>query len=123
MRIFRNTRALLSGIVVLFTLTPAVAFAQLNGVQSLLATVVTIVNVLIPLVMALALLAFFWGLAKYLFNPGHGEHATDPKKLMIWGVIVLFVMVAVWGIIQFIAGNLGITTGGQIVPPTVQTTY
>ncbi|MGH7141624.1 MAG: hypothetical protein ACREGH_03270 [Minisyncoccia bacterium] len=121
MRFFRNTRIFVAGLITIFAVTPAVALAQLNGIQSLLASVDTIVNVLIPLVMALALLAFFWGLVQALFSGGE-EAKKKGRPLMIWGIIILFVMVAVWGIIQFIAGNLGVTTGGSIQAPTVQTT-
>ena len=105
-----------------FFLAPAVAFAQqLQGIRGLLNSVVGIVNVLIPLAMALAVLAFFWGLVKYIFNASDAAKTKEGKTLMIWGVIALAVMVGIWGIIQFIAGNLGISTGGTVVPPTVQT--
>ena len=105
-------------------LTPLVAFAVLDGVRGLLAQIVAIVNILIPLVMALAVLAFFWGLVKFLWGgvgDAAGKEKQNGRSLMIYGIIALFVMVAVWGIIQFIARNLGIGTGGSITPPTVNT--
>jgi len=101
-------------------LTPAVADAQgqLTGVRTLIGSVISIVNILIPLLMTLAVAAFFWGLVKVLWGGGE-EASSNGKTLMIWGVITLFVMVAVFGLIQFIAGNLGISTGGSLTPPTV----
>jgi hypothetical protein len=38
---------------------------------------------------------------------------------MIWGIIALFVMSAVWGIVRLIASTLGIDTNTSITPPSV----
>lgn len=102
-------------------LTPMVAFAALEQITTLIVSVVGIVNILIPLAMALAVLAFFWGLVVYIFQSGDDAKRKKGVGLMGWGIAALFVMVAVWGLIQFIAGNLGIGTGGTVIPPTVQT--
>lgn len=67
-----------------------------------------VTTILIPLVFALALLLFFWGVAKYIWSEGQGKE--DGKKIMIWGVVALFVMSAVWGLVAFIEDEL---LGGQ----------
>lgn len=41
-------------------------------------------NILIPLAFTLALLYFFYGVAKYIWSEGQGK--DDGKKIMIWGV-------------------------------------
>lgn len=91
---------------------PVLAFGQqLGNVESLAQSIGRIVNVLIPIVFALAMLFFFWGLAMYIFG---GEHKADQaKKTMIWGVVAIFVMAAVWGLVAFLGDALGIDTGGQ----------
>ena len=40
---------------------------------------------------------------------------------MIWGVIALFVMVSVWGLVGFIGNAIGVTPGAAGTPtiPTV----
>jgi len=38
---------------------------------------------------------------------------------MIWGLIALFVMVAVWGLVRFIGDALDIDQGETIIVPTV----
>jgi hypothetical protein len=87
---------------------PLVSFAQLSNVQSIIQSIGNIINMLIPIVFALALLIFFWGLVKYLW--GGAEDKEKAKNIMIWGVVALFVMSAVWGLTRFIGDALNINT-------------
>lgn len=62
-----------------------------------------LINKSIAVVVAIALLYFFWGLAKFLFRIGGDEKAVEEgKRIMKWGIIALFVMIFVWGIVIFI---------------------
>lgn len=77
-----------------------------------------LVNSLVVLVIALAVLAFFWGLAKFIFNVSGDEKSVEEgKRIMIWGIIALFVMVSVWGIIRFAQGELNLR---RFLPPPTQ---
>ncbi len=102
----------------LFALTlvaPLLASAQLTRTEDLILAVMNIVEFLIILVVAVALLAFMWGLAKFIFKVGGDEGAIEEgKNLMKWGLIALFVMLSVWGIIRFFQGELGITNNSPI---------
>ena len=69
--------------------------------------VLDILKAAIPLAASLALLAFFWGLARFIMNAGDAKGNKEGKNLMIWGTIALFVMVSVWGILRFAYGDLG----------------
>ena len=91
-----------------FALLPAVAFAQLGNVENIVDSIGRLVSAATPIVVGLALLAFFWGLAKYIFAAGDEEKKSEGKNIMIWGVIALFVMISVWGIVRFIADAIGI---------------
>lgn len=86
---------------------PLVSFAQeLSNFQTLVGSIRDIVDVLIPLVFAVALLVFFWGLVKYIL--GKEQDKEQAKKTMLWGVVALFVMAFVWGLVRFIGDALGI---------------
>ncbi|MFO0718810.1 MAG: hypothetical protein U0522_02175 [Candidatus Paceibacterota bacterium] len=58
-------------------------------------------SLIIPLLAGLALLAFFWGLAKFIYNAGSESAREDAKNVMFWGIIGLFVMFSIWGIVSF----------------------
>lgn len=64
-----------------------------------------ILDPLVAILIGLALIMFFWGLVKYL-QSGLGDKAKleEAKKLMVWGVVVLFVMVSVWGLVRIVQG-------------------
>ena len=98
---------------------PSVTFAQLTGVQSLATSFGTLVTTLIPIVMGLAVLVFFWGLVKYISSTSDEASKLDGKNLMIWGMIALFVMVALWGILGWFQEQLGLSGTIQTsTPPT-----
>jgi len=104
---------------------PLLALAQfgdgdLGNVQGLTDALGGIVDTLLPIVVGIALLAFFWGLATYIFNAGNEEAKDRGKRIMIGGVIALFVMVSIWGIVGFIGGALGIGQGGTAPVPGLE---
>ena len=67
-----------------------------------------LISLVLPVIAGLAFLAFLWGLAKFMFRVDGDEKAiTEGKKLMIWGLIALFVMLSFWGIINFATRDIG----------------
>ena len=60
----------------------------------------------IPIVFGLALLFFFWGMANYILKSG--QEKDDGKKIMVWGVVALFVMSSIWGLTKFLGESLGL---------------
>ena len=88
---------------------PLVSFAQLGNVDSLVVSIGNIVNRVIPIMFAIALLGFFYGIVMYIF--GAEDNKDKAKKTMIWGVIALFVMGSVWGLVRFIGDAVGVGTG------------
>jgi hypothetical protein len=94
---------------------PLVSFAQLTNVSSLITSIGQIINQIIPILFALALLGFFYGLVQYIF--GKEDNKEQAKKTMIWGVVALFVMASIWGLVAWLGTALGVGVGAA---PTVQ---
>lgn len=99
--------------------SPALALAQnsspsLGNLETLLLSIQRLIGIALPVVIGLALLGFFWGLMQFVFAAGNEEKKKEGRTHMIYGIIALFVMVAVWGLVGFIAGAFGIQTGGSI---------
>ena len=67
-----------------------------------------IINPLIYFLFALAVIYFLYGLVKYLLAPDNEELRTSSKSHMLWGIFGMFIMVAVFGIM-----NLLLTTVGE----------
>ncbi len=96
---------------------PTLAFADdidpdLTYLDGLGTQSVDLLDILIGLVVTLALLAFFWGLAVFIFNAGDEEGRRKGRNIMVWGVLALFFIVAVWGLVAlltqiFLGGEAG----------------
>jgi predicted PurR-regulated permease PerM len=66
-----------------------------------------IINPLIVLLFALAVVFFIYGLVKYLLNPDNEEIRKSSKSHMLWGIIGMFIMVSVFGIMSLILNTIG----------------
>ncbi len=91
----------------------------MTNLQSLIQLASTVLNSLIPLLIALALVAFFWGLVKYVLSGG--EDHEQGRNIMIAGLVALFIMVSVWGIIRLAQNTLlgGVDNGNSLRAPSV----
>ena len=108
-----KARILSIGASVTAFLIPMITRAQLleGGFDGTLEGIEDIINeALIPVISALALVAFFYGLAKYVFQADDDEAKDQGKKIMIAGIIALFLMAAIGGIINFLVES---TVGGD----------
>ena len=101
-------------------LVPVLALAA-ETLTNFAQTIGDIISTLTPIVVALALLFFFWGLAKYILAAGDEAKQAEGRSIMIWGVIALFVIVSVWGLVQVLQQTFlgGTNPDGSVTPPAV----
>ncbi len=95
---------------------PSSVFGATLG--SLLDEGANLFKIFIPILLSLAVLVFFWGIVKFIYNAGDEKKIDEGKQLMLWGMVGLFVMVALWGIIGYIQVQVGLdnTTGLGTLP-------
>ena len=115
---------LLSGLALYaVAVMPLMAFAQLegsDGIGGLAQSIIDFINqTLVPLVFALALIVFIWGLFQSFILGGTDPEAREKGKgLMLWGIVAFFVMVSVWGLVNILTGSLNLD--GSVTLPEVQ---
>ncbi|MFZ2484738.1 MAG: hypothetical protein WAX80_00525 [Minisyncoccia bacterium] len=86
-----------------------------NNFTDLINIFLTLIKALLPVVAALALLAFLWGLTKFISRVGGDEKAVDDgKNLMKWGLIALFLLMSFWSIITVVQSDLGFNNFGNL---------
>ena len=66
-----------------------------------------ILDPIIAIMFALATMYFFYGVAAYIWNPDNEEVREKGKIGMLYGLIGMFIMVAVFGILKFIISSTG----------------
>ncbi len=86
-----------------------------NALLRLLGLAQTIVSRLVPFLIGVAVLAFFWFLITFIVK---GKESPDEQKKSLAGmgysILAIFVMVSVWGIIGFFGSIFGIGQGGSM---------
>lgn len=103
-----STYSLLAiGVAVLPSLASAV------GLLDILVLASRFLNGVIGLFITLAIVIFFWGLIQYLLQVG--EQKAEGLKIMFYGVIAIFVMVSLWGIIRVLQSTFGVQNN-QAIP-------
>jgi len=100
---------------------PLFAFAQSNSCSSGLNTVADIFNfftcliakTFIPLLFALALIVFIYGVLKYMMNASDETKREEGRQFMLWGIVALFVMFSVWGLVGVLRNTFSV---GNVIP-------
>lgn len=78
----------------------------MRGLGDVLGTFGNLVNLFISILFLLAIAVFFLGIIRYIFSSGNSERRKEGTQFMIYGVIALFVMVSVWGLVAFLQGTV-----------------
>lgn len=61
------------------------------------------ISYIIPVLAALGLIYFLYGLVLFLNASGDESKRTDGKKYIIYGVVGLFVLFAFWGLVEIVS--------------------
>lgn len=114
---------LLSSLVLAF----GVAHAQTSftGLKGFIDSITTnIVASLGYLALASAVVVFFFGIVQFIWAARSGEAKAmeEGKSFMVWGLIALFVMFSVWGIVRFAQEAIGSRyfQDGDIIVPRIR---
>jgi len=104
--------------VLIASLLPALTSAVTLG--HTLSVVSDLVNGLIPITLAITVLIFFWGLAMYLWDSSNPEKKGQGIQIMVMGILALFVMVSIWGIIGVLQQTFKVDQAKPIVPDPIE---
>lgn len=99
--------------------TPLAAFAAADLLSPILTNVKAALDIVVPIAITLALIYFIWQVVKYVIAADE-EQKTDARKKMLYGVVGLFLIIAIWGLVNFIGSYLGVNpTANPIVVPRI----
>ena len=75
----------------------------LNGINRL------ILNPLILLAFAVALIVFFWGIFQFIASQTADTQRDECKRKIFWGLFGMFIMISAFGLIRLILSTFGIS--------------
>lgn len=119
----------LSGFVM--SLAPVAALAQVTTTQgsacmgqpvtdltSLMCKIGQLLNAVVPLLIALAVVYFVWGVVAYVISDDE-EAKSKGRDRIIYGIIGLAVIIAMWGLVRILTNTFNVGNTGVITLPTV----
>ena len=96
---------------------PAIASAQGNiqgsngvdttNINNTITGLTHTVNLIVPLMLAVAVVVFIYGVIKYIIAKG-GEDTKKARDLIIWSVVGLAAILAVWGLANLLINFFGL---------------
>lgn len=93
---------------------PVIASAQIYSnattVGGILDTIRTLVNQAVFVLVAIGILVFVYGIVMYVISKDEAAK-ENARNLIIYGVIGLFAIVAVWGLVNVLANTFGVGGG------------
>ena len=106
--------AILATMIWAASIAPARATGSL--IQQIIVNTTRLIELVAVLVWTLSLVVFGWGIVRFIAAAGNEEELKKAKGILWWGMIGIFVLASVVGIIEFFQRYFGIR-GVQIIQP------
>lgn len=75
-----------------------------------------LMQLVVPFLFMLATVGFLYGVIKFYLNPENLEEKKKGKGFIVGGLIGLFVMTAMWGIVKVATNTFGVTNAMPQLP-------
>jgi len=92
--------------------------AELGTIQKVICIAGNILDTLIPILVVLGVVYFVWGVVQYVIS-SEEEAKQKGKMRMIYGIIGLVVIVAMWGLVGIVKKTFDLDQPTNISIPTV----
>jgi fumarate reductase subunit D len=100
---------------------PTLAFAAIGKSLDLVTDITNLIGKLVPLLIALAMVYFFWGLVKFIQGAGDPKKTAEGKGIMIYGILALAVMFSMYGLIRWLQTQTGLEDNSALQAPKLPT--
>ena len=101
-------------------LLPVVAFAGDANVDTSVYGIINqvnkVINAIIPFLVGLAVLVIIWGVFNYISGAGDEEKRAQAKQFIIWGVVGVFIMLSVWGLVGILTNTVVLDETPDVAP-------
>ena len=90
----------------------------IETVEELVDFLVFLMDNIVVILILCAIVLYFWGITQNInkFGESGGAGADKMRAYFFWGIIILFVMVSVWGILRILENSLfGGSSGSSVV--------
>ena len=95
---------------------PFVAFAggageTADSLVDLFNKINALINAFIPFLVGIAVLIIIWGVFNYIAGAGDEEKRAQAKSFIVWGVVGVFIMLSIWGLVSILVNSIELRRG------------
>ena len=121
MKSISRIKSFVPTIALIGAVLPMIVSAQSDLLSPIAGFVLTLSKTLVTIVFVLSIVAFGWGIVKYITAAGDAAQESKARGILTWGVIGMAVTASLFGLVQFLQTYFGVTGGGplNIKQPTV----
>ena len=106
----------ISTTLILAVASPLVSMAIVTDFKSLVDFFIgAFIQPVIILIFSAAIVFFLWNMLMLVMKSDQPDEIKEFKSRVVWGIVAIFVMSAMYGLVKFITGSLNLdNTVGQI---------
>jgi len=109
-----------SGTTTVTTVSCTTAYSTSKGIEGIINYFTCVLGrSVVPLLFAFAFVVFLWGVAQFMTNSADETKRTQGKQFMIWGIVGLFVMFSVWGLVLVLRKSIDPTAKDTLFIPAL----
>jgi len=88
---------------------------MLTNISSVIVRLNGIINLFIPFLIGLAVFLIIYGIFGYISKAADEEKRKEAKDFIMWGIIAVFIMISIWGLINILVKSFKTDTSTAIV--------
>ena len=92
---------------------------NLNTIPGLVARVNAVLNTIVPFLIGIAVFIVIWGVFNYVATASDEEKRVEARQYIIWGVILIFCMLSVWGFVNILVNSFSLSKRAPTSLPTL----
>lgn len=89
----------------------------INDLSSVSWLVSDVLSVIFPVLLAIAVFVIVWGIFKFILNAGDEEARKTGRSFILWGIVGIFLMFSVWGLVRILTGTIQFENTSAIQAP------
>lgn len=98
---------------------PVIVSAQsynVSNINGAIVAITDIVNAVFPLLVGIGVFILAWGIFVFIVNAGDPEERKKGSARILWGVIGVFLMLSVWGLINILVNTFYLNNNVPAIP-------
>ena len=93
-----------------------------DNLANLIAQIDAVINTIVPFLVGLAVFLVIWGVFGYISHSAEEEKRAEARQFIIWGVIFIFCMLSIWGLVNILNNSFNLKKTPIDVPSVFPTT-